>query len=232
MAKRKRKKASMPRWPVAVLVVAVIAAALWFGRARLPALHLPSLASAPAGVLAVDAAHVDKANDGRRVRITGLLAADGPVRDAQLGVSAAAAVLLRNVEMYQWREHCAGAACKYDTGWGAPSDSRKFREAKGHENPSAPFATAAFVAPGLKLGAFAVDSALLAAQHAPQAYPVSDAGLPPNLAASFSAVNGALYAGGDSAQPQVGMLRVSYRVVPLGAATLEGVQRDGALSAK
>ncbi len=222
----------MPRWPVALLVVAVIAVALWFGRARLQALHLPSLASAPAGVLAVDAAHVDKANDGRRVRITGLLAADGPVRDAQLGVSATAAVLLRNVEMYQWREHCAGAACNYDTGWGAPADSRKFREARGHENPPAPFATAVFAAPGLKLGAFGVDATLLVAQHAPQAYPVSDAGLPPNLAASFSAVNGALYAGGDPAQPQVGMLRVSYRAVPLGAATLEGVQRDGALAAK
>jgi hypothetical protein len=45
-------------------------------------------------------------------------------------------------------------------------------------------------------------------------------------------VNGALSAGGDPAQPLVGKLRVSYRVVPLGAATLEGVQRDGALTAK
>lgn len=231
MARRKRKKTAAPRWFVVALLVAV-AVALWFGRAHLPALHLPSLASAPAGVLAVDAAHVDKANDGRRVRISGLLAADGPVRDAQLGVSATAAVLLRNVELYQWREHCAGSACNYDTGWGAPADSRKFREAKGHENPPAPFAAAVFVAPGLKLGAFGVDAALLVVQQAPQAHPVSDAGLPPNLAASFSAVNGALYAGGDPAQPQVGMLRVSYRVVPLGAATLEGVQRDGALSAK
>lgn len=232
MARRKRKKTAVPRWSVVALLGAVIVVALWFGRAHLLALHLPSLASAPAGVLAVDAAHIDKANDGRRVRITGLLAADGPVRDAQLGVSATAAVLLRNVELYQWREHCAGSACNYDTGWGAPADSRGFREAKGHENPPAPFATAAFAAPGLKLGAFGVDAALLLAQHAPQTYPVSDAGLPPNLAASFSAVNGALYAGGDPAQPQVGMLRVSYRVVPLGAATLEGVQRDGALAAK
>ena len=232
MARRKRKKTAVPRWSVVALLGAVIVVALWFGRAHLPALHLPSLASAPAGVLAVDAAHVDKANDGRRVRVTGLLAADGPVRDAQLGVSATAAVLLREVELYQWREHCAGSVCNYDTGWGAPADSRKFREAKGHENPPAPFATAVFVAPGLKLGAFGVDATLLVAQHAPQPYSVSDAGLPPNLAASFSAVNGALYAGGDPAQPQVGMLRVSYRVVPLGAATLEGVQRDGALAAK
>jgi hypothetical protein len=232
VARRKRKKTALSRWPIAALVVAVVAVALWFGRAHLPALHLPSLASAPAGVLAVDAAHVDKANDGRRVRVTGMLAADGPARDVQLGVSATAAVLLRNVEMYQWREHCAGSACSYDTGWGAPVDSRKFREAKGHENPAAPFAAAVFAAPGLRLGMFGVDAALLVAQHAPQAHPVSDAGLPPNLVASFSAVNGALYAGGDPAQPQVGMLRVSYRVVPLGAATLEGVQREGALSAR
>ena len=228
---RRRKKSSM-RWPLMAVLAIAIGVAVWAGRAHLPALRLPSLASAPAGVLAVDAAHVDKANDGRRVRITGLLAADGPVRDAQLGVNAIAAVLLRNVELYQWREHCAGSACNYDTGWGVPADSRKFREAKGHENPPAPFTTAVFVAPGLKLGAFGVDAALLVAQHAPQAHPVSDAGLPPNLAASFSAVNGALYAGGDPVRPQVGMLRVSYRVVPLGAATLEGVQRDGALAAK
>jgi hypothetical protein len=232
MARRKRKKTAVPRWSVVAFLGAAAAAALWLGRAHLPALRLPSLASAPAGVLAVDAAHVDKANDGRRVRVTGMLAAGGPARDAQLGVSAASAVLLRNVEMYEWREHCAGSACNYDTGWGAPADSRRFREAKGHENPPAPFAAAVFVAPGLKLGAFGVDAALLVAQHASQAHPVSDAGLPPNLAASFSAVNGALYAGGDPAQPLVGMLRVSYRVVPLGAATLEGVQRDGALSAK
>ena len=231
MARRKRKKSAVPRWFVVALLVAA-AAALWFGRAHLPAWHLPAITGAPGGVLAVEAAHVDAANDGRRVRVSGLLTADGPARDAQLGISVAAAVLLRNVEMYQWREHCAGAACNYDTGWGAPVDSRRFREPEGHENPPAPFGAAQFAAPGLKLGAFGVDASLLVAQHAPHAYPVGDAGLPPNLAASFSASNGALYAGGDPAHPQVGMLRVSYRIVPLGAATLEGVQRGGTLSAK
>jgi hypothetical protein len=223
---RRKKKSSM-RWPLAIVLAIAIGVAVWAVRKHLPALHLPSLASAPAGVLAVDAAQVDKANDGRRVRITGLLAADGPVRDAQLGVSATVAVLLRNVEMYQWSEHCAGTACTYDTGWGAPADSSKFREPKGHENSQAPFASAVFAASGLKLGAFGVDATLLTAQHAARTYPVSDAGLPPNLVASFSAANGALYAGGDPAHPQVGMLRVSYRVVPLSAATLEGTQRGG-----
>lgn len=231
MARRKRKNASMPRWPIVALVVVAVAAALWFARAHLPALRLPPIVAEPGGVLSVDAAQVDAANSGRRVRVTGLLTADGPVRDAQLGVSATVAVLLRNVEMYQWREHCVGDACNYDTGWGAPLDSRKFRDRQGHENPPAPFASAQFAASGLKLGAFGVDAALLLAQHALRTYPVTDAGLPPNMAASFSAQDGALYAGGDPAHPQVGMLRVSYRVVPLGAATLEGVQRGTLLRA-
>ncbi|MGH8091242.1 MAG: TMEM43 family protein [Rudaea sp.] len=220
------------RWPLAIVLAIAIGVAVWAGRGHLPAMRLPTFANAPGGVLAIDATHADAANDGRRVRVTGLLTADGPVRDAQLGVSAGAALLMRNVEMYRWREHCAGMACTYDTGWGVPADSSKFREAKGHENPPAPFAPTVFAAPGLKLGAFGVDATLLVAQHAVRPYPVSDSGLPPNLAASFSAANGALYAGGDPAHPQVGMLRVSYRVVPLGAATLEGVQRGGALSAK
>ena len=223
MARRKRKKSAGPRWFALALLVAV-AVALWFGRAHLPAWRLPAITGAPGGVLVVDAAHVDPGNDGRRVRVSGLLTADGPARDVQLGVRATAAVLLRNVEMYQWREHCTGATCNYDVGWGVPADSRKFRESKGHENPPAPFAAAQFAAPGLKLGAFGVNAALLVAQHAPRAYPVSDAGLPPNLAASFSASNGTLYAGGDPAHPQVGMLRVSYRIIALGAATLEGAQ--------
>lgn len=228
MAKRKRK-ASLSRWSVAAVVVVATGAALWFGRAHLARLRLPTIASAPGGVLTVDAMHVDAVDDGRRVRVTGMLAADGPARDAQLGVSANAALLLRNVEMFEWREHCAGAACNYDAGWGVPLDSRRFRDPKGHENPPAPFASAQFPAPGLKLGNFGIDAALLVAQQAPRAYPVSDAGLAPNMAASFSAANDALYAGGDPAHPQVGMLRVSYRVVPLGAATLEGVQRGGKL---
>ncbi|MBS0556617.1 MAG: hypothetical protein JSR27_04290 [Proteobacteria bacterium] len=222
----------MPRWPIAVVIVIAMGAALWFGRAHLAKLQLPTMASAPVGVLTVDAEHVDAANDGRRVRVTGMLAADGPARDAQLGVNAAGAILLRNVEMYAWREHCAGSTCSYDTGWGAPTDSRKFREPKGHENPAAPFANAQFVAPGLKLGAYSIDAGVVIAQRSPLAHPVSDAGLPPNMAASFSAVDGVLYAGGDPAHPQPGMLRVSYRIVPLGAATLEGVQRGSRLSAK
>jgi hypothetical protein len=39
-----------------------------------------------------------------------------------------------------------------------------------------------------------------------------------------------LYAGGDPAQPQVGMLRVSYRVVALGAASFDAVQRGANLT--
>ncbi|MDE1885179.1 MAG: hypothetical protein KGH92_04655, partial [Xanthomonadaceae bacterium] len=87
MAKR-RRKGSMPRWPIAAIVVVAAGAALWFGRAHLPALRLPAINSPPGGVVIADAAHVDAENDGRRVRVSGLLTASDPARDAQLGVSA------------------------------------------------------------------------------------------------------------------------------------------------
>lgn len=222
MAARKRKLRK--RWSVVVLFVVVAAAALWFARAHLPRWNSPADA-----VLRADAGHVDAANDGRRVRVSGVLSADGPARDVQLGVHADAAVLFRIVEMYQWQEHCVGSVCRYATGWGVPVDSHKFREPQGHENPAAPFAAAVFMAPGLRLGAFAVDAAILVAQGKSAPLAVREAALPPNLAASFSAASGTLYAGGDPAHPQVGMLSVHYRVVPLGADALEGLQRGGKL---
>ena len=110
-------------------------------------------------------------------------------------------------------------------------DSHKFRAAKGHENPAAPFNDAIFFAPGLKLGEYAVDQDLLAQQLRASDYAVHDASLPPNLAASFGERDGVLYAGGDPAHPAVGEVRISYRIIASGAVTLSGVLRGGKLVA-
>jgi hypothetical protein len=229
MAKRARKKARIPRGAVATIVVACIVAALWLGYHHLNRRVQESL---QAKILKTPAADIiDPANEGSHLQVTGLLTADGSARDPQLGVSARAAALLRHVEMYQWREHCVGATCQYDTAWGVPQDSRTFRQPRGHENPTAPFADATFAAPELKLGAYAVNVAVPVAQLPAHDYPVGDASLSPNMAASFATSAGVLYAGGDPAHPQLGMVRVSYRVVPLGAATLSGVQRGDRLTA-
>lgn len=220
----RRKQAPRIRYAIFILALAVITAAAWFGFPHLSS-QLDKVVADGIAPVNVPADRIDPANEGRRLSITGNLTVDKPPRDPQLGIGADTPVLFRLVEMYQWREQCDGGGCRYAMAWSAqPIDSSKFRTPMGHENPAAPFVAAHFAAGEIHLDAFDVDSELTAAQLHLIAFPVQADSLPPNLAASFHDADGVLYAGGDPAQPVIGTLRVSYRVLPIGAVTLTGVQ--------
>lgn len=223
MARRKRKGA------LSRLIVALGLLAIIVGVGRFGYQHANRWLQRSLGDKAAPPQNAQPVSNDSPRRIEGTLAASGPVRDGQLGVSANAAVLLRHVEMYQWQEHCENDACRYDQAWSARVDSHKFREPKGHENPAAPFNDSMFFAPDLKLAGYAVDPDLLVAQLHVSAYAARDANLPPNLAASFAERDGVLYAGGDPARPAIGEVRVSYRIIATGSATLNGVLRAGKL---
>jgi Transmembrane protein 43 len=224
MARRKRKT-SMPRIAIVVAALALVGVGLWFGVKRMRLMGV--IATVP-----IAADHVDAANEGRKVSVAGRLEISKPARDPQLGISADAPILFRDVSMFQWREHCDGSACRYETGWlRQPVDSHKFRVAAGHENPPFPFADAHFAASEIQLGAFTLDPDLLAASSSAVAYPVHATALPPNLAATFREVNGVLATGNDSGAPAVGEVHVSYRIVPLDSVSLTGVQRGAKLTA-
>jgi hypothetical protein len=219
MARRKRK--SSGRSLLLLAVLAIVGAALWVKR------------DATRQWLTQNFSGRTEPNSTNPVEpspqnVSGELIASGPVRDGQLGVSANAAVLFRHVEMYQWQEHCDGA-CRYDQSWSAPVDSRRFRDPKGHENPQAPFNDSVFFAPGLKLAGHPLDLDLLVGQLPNTAYAAHGANLPLNLAATFAERDGVLYAGGDPAHPAIGELRISYRIIPIGPTTLNGVVRGGKL---
>jgi len=226
MARRRRK--SPLRWLLPLGAAAIIAMALWTNRQRVEDM-LQGRGSNSADARAAAGA----GNDGKRTHVTGKLEAEGPARDVELGVSANAAVLIRKVEMFQWREHCAAGDCSYEAAWAeTPIDSRRFRHPDGHDNPLPRLGAAVFSAPGLHVGALSVAADLVAAQAAASDLKVRAADLPANLAASFSDADGVLYAGGDLAHPQVGEVRVSYRIVPIGSVELDGIQRGGALAAR
>jgi Transmembrane protein 43 len=228
MARRRRK--ATRRWLLPLGVLAAVALALWGFRQRVADFLLYGGHGAP---LRVASDHVDAANEGRRVRVSGALEVAGPARDAELGVSAAAAVLIRRVEMYQWQEHCRGSDCSYAAAWSTrPVDSHGFRHAEGHENPPQRLKDGVFAGQGMHLGAYSISAGLAAAQLESTGLVVHVAELTPNLAASFSDYGGALYTGGDPAHPQVGAMRVSYRVVPAGRVDLTGVQRGQVLAAQ
>ncbi|HET7063333.1 MAG TPA: TMEM43 family protein [Rudaea sp.] len=223
MARRKRKPGA--RIVVGALALAALAVAGWVGYRHFDR-------SQP--LIKVSAERVDPANEGRRVQVSGRLTASSAARDADMDIAAGAALLLRKVEMLQWREHCERAApCTYETAWSSQRiESSGFREPQGHENPPMRLVDAHFAGADLKLGAFVVDPELVAAHVALVDHPVHAADLPPNLAAIFADASGALYAGGDASHPRVGEVKVSYRLAPLGEVVLRGVQHGNRLTAE
>lgn len=231
MAKRRKfskRSRSGVRLLLVVVLIGAVAGAAWYARHR-------GLEGGGVGhhadVAEIAPSQTNPAQEGRKVRLNGKLEITKPPRDAQLGVAAPAAVLLRHVEMFQWQESCDAKGCRYEKGWsGAVVDSHKFREPAEHENPQAPFSDAKFSAGSAKLGGLDIDPDVLA-QLAPADFSVRAADLPPNLAASFRVQDGVLYAGGDPAHPAIGELRVSYRAVGVGDVELTGWQRGTKLAA-
>ncbi len=222
----RRRKSSTKRIALAVAAIAIVIVGLWFAIQRMHPAGEPH-----AGVVRMTAEHVDPANEGRSVSVIGKLQIGKQPHDPQLGISADAAILFRDVTMFQWREHCEGSTCRYETGWLRQAiDSHKFRVIAGHENPPLPFADARFAASDIHLGAFTIDPDLLATPTGAVAYPVRAEALPPNLAATFHEVNGILLTGSDG-PPTVGAVHVGYRIVPLETTTLTGVQHGAKLTA-
>jgi hypothetical protein len=226
MAKRARK-----RNPSIILGVALLffsGVVVWYGVTRM-GWQLREHHEQPAAI--PEQPPVDAASEGKRVTVSGKLTVPSAVRDAELGLSVDAIVLLRNVEMYQWREQCAGADCKYDTAWSSsPVDSSKFHTPAGHENPRFPFGSARFATGPVRIAGYVVDPDLIAAQVQPEKYPVHTTNLPPNLAVTFHEADGELVTADNMNHPKVGALRVSYRVIPARTASLTGVQHGQRLS--
>ena len=227
MPKRARK-----RNPSIVLGIALLfffGVAVWYGVTRL-GWHLKDRHEQPGAI--PEQPPVDPASEGKRVTVSGKLFVPSAVHDPELGLSVDAIVLLRNVEMYQWREQCAGSDCKYDTAWSTtPIDSSKFHTPAGHENPRFPFGSARFATGPVRIAGYVVDPDLIAAQIQPEKYPVHTTNLPPNLAATFHETDGELVTADDMNHPKVGALRVSYRIIPARTASLTGVQHGQRLSA-
>jgi hypothetical protein len=231
MARKKKISSARIALFVAIILLIALAALAWQHRAQLQFATTTThtdLALPQSDVTGASAEH------GVNVQLSGKLQIAQPPRDAQLGVNAADAVLLlRSVSMIQWQEHCDNGTCSYDTAWAAqPVDSGKFRIRAGHENPPMPFADARFAAGSVRLGELETDPELVPAQHPAVDFPVKPGMLPPNLAATFSVIDGVLYAGGDALHPRAGTLRISYRIVPAGEISLSGIRRGSRLEAR
>ncbi|HWK64329.1 MAG TPA: TMEM43 family protein [Rhizobiaceae bacterium] len=206
-----------------------------------------SLAEGADLVVSVDSASVDPSNEGRLIHVTGPVTTSAPLFDPIFGVRAEGIRLVRNVEMYQWKEEPISETVpkpgggeettttySYSKAWSdAPQDSSRFQVAAGHENPPMQIRGQRFQLSEAKLGAFDMDERILGRIGGEQPVALTREQLTA-IGVAFGgrlaslAENGA-YIGLNPTAPEIGDYRISYTVAPLGSMSVVAAQAGGAL---
>ena len=194
-------------------------------------------------VRSVPADRVDPGNDQRLIHVSGMLTAGSPVGDGDFALRVQGLRLLRHVEMYQWQEEThtetrtkfgggeeRTTTYKYVRGWAdKPIDSTRFREVRGHTNPTMTYQSREAVASGTHLGAFAVPESLVRGFGEPKPLEATEAQANA-LQIRIDKPVKVLYVGRDSSQPAVGDMRISFSQVPLQTASIVALQAGTSLA--
>jgi hypothetical protein len=170
------------------------------------------------------------AGDGQLMFVAADTQIAEPARDPQFNVAANAVALVRKVEMFQWHE-INGGQRSYDQDWVDHAvDSSKFAQPAGHENPGAlPFEGARFDSPDVRVGGFRLGPKLVAEIEGVEDFTPDFHALPPNMAATFQAHDGALITSADPEHPRIGDLRVSWMQIAPKELTVLARAQNGTL---
>lgn len=186
-------------------------------------------------VVSVSVDRVDPAHEGDLVHVTGRAETDETLTDETFGVSAEALRLERQVEMYQWQEEerketekKVGGGTRttttysYDKAWSERLiDSDAFQRPGGHENPDVmPWESRQVAADRVTLGDYELPRSLVQKIDRWESLRLDppEATLPEALPTRASGEprfhDGGLYFGeGSPSSPEIGDVRVSFRVV-------------------
>jgi hypothetical protein len=201
-----------------------------------------SLQEGAGAVVSVPADTVNGANEGKLVHLTGAVSTEAPVVDDELGVQAQAVKLIRNVEMYQWKENEKSEERKklgggtettktytYEKAWtSSPIDSSQFQSAAGHENPGQfPYESKTVTADPVKAGAFTMAPEQIDKLSDAQDLKLDAAAaeqLPEDAKDKLQVADGRFYMGENPASAQIGDVRISFQVVNPSQVSLVAVQ--------
>jgi hypothetical protein len=225
-----------------ILIIGMVVLLFWNEGRAVQTAH--SLAEGAGAVVSAAADKVDAANDGRLVHVSGEVTTSSTPVDNDFGVSAEGLRLVRQVEMYQWKEESKSETKKnlggseetvttysYSKAWvDRPIDSGSFKQPAGHENPSMQIQSRSFQVAEAKLGAFTLDDPVLDRIGGGKALTLNPDQQEKLRAAyagtkKLSVVDGGIYLGWNPSSPVVGDYRISYEVVPLGVISVVGEQR-------
>ena len=172
---------------------------------------------------------VDPGNEGRLVHVVGRADTEAILFDKELGVEARAISLIREVEMYQWQESSRSETKKkigggeetvttysYAKEWqGRVINSGNFKKPDGHANPARmAYESRTVIADDVRLGAFRLPDFLVRkiGNQTPLALS-QDIKLPQNLQSKVLRQVDGFYLGADPNAPQIGDLRIQYKVI-------------------
>jgi hypothetical protein len=159
---------------------------------------------------------------GALTRVSGVPKILNAPRDPEFNVRADSPMLIRHVEMFQWREITVGGNSHYELDWvDRPVDATGFAKPAGHVNPGAfPIQGRQFEAGEVKLGNFRLSTTIL--RNFPGRVDVvpDEKALPANPAATFQQADGALVTSNKPSNPRLGDLRITWEAIPLQAMTV------------
>lgn len=181
-------------------------------------------------VVSVAADTVMADNEGKLVHLSGMVKTDATLTDPTFNVSINAIKLNRVVEMYQWKqksekktEKKLGGGTKttttynYDKAWSdSLIDSGSFNHKAGHENPqSMAYKSEQQLATDVALGEFNLSRELVSKISGYQTLKIDpkDSKIPDEIKAKAKLYNGGYYLGNSSQSPQIGDMRVSFKII-------------------
>jgi len=159
---------------------------------------------------------------GAMVRMVGTPTVVEAPRDPDFNLRVNTPVLVRHVEMFQWREIRIGNSVHYEQDWvDHPIDASHFEDSARHANPvSFPLSGKQFDAGLVQIGGFKLSPQLLHALPGSEQITPDPKLLPANLAASFSPYQDYLVTSAHPGDPRLGDLRVSWDEVPVQQVTV------------
>jgi hypothetical protein len=212
------------------LILFVVAFPLLFWNEGRAVKRQKTLEEGAKSVISISADAVDNANDQKLVHLSGEAKTDEVLTDSIFGVSVNAIKLHRGVEMYQWKENKQSKTKKkigggtetvteytYQKDWSDRLiDSSDFKITEDHSNPaSMPYDSETMQAQNVAVGAFQLSSSLIGGinNYTDMALP-EDLNVPEGLRDTAIKTNNGFYIGWDPAEPEIGDVRVRFKVAP------------------
>ena len=224
---------------VGLVLVCVAIGVLWWNEGR-AVKRAQALDEGANQVVSIAAESIDRANEGKLVHLSGHATTDEVLTDPQFKVHAQAIKLIREVQMYQWRQHKESKTREklgggtetittytYDKDWESDLiQSRHFKQAEGHQNPDVmPYSQWRTQASEVTLGAFRLSPGLITQFNRTTPVQLSADG-DISLPSTSSQLSGnEIYIGTHPHTPQVGDLRIRFSAVIPTDVSIASVQR-------